>query len=191
MTLENIKHRLLMKVIHSRKLGHVGKKTLIKKPLAIDNGKSISIGDRSNIAHYGWIMGGTNNQITLKIGDDVQVGHFCHIIGMNDLCIEDNVLIADKVYIADCGHNYTEIDKPIYLQACRIFNPVKIGRDSWIGENVCIYGASVGKHCIIGANSVVTHDIPDFSVAVGSPAKVIKKYNFSTLNWENVEDIDE
>jgi acetyltransferase-like isoleucine patch superfamily enzyme len=51
-----------------------------------------------------------------------------------------------------------------------------------------VSGASVGKHCVIGANAVVTHDIPDYSVAVGIPARVIKRYNFETQQWEKVED---
>jgi acetyltransferase-like isoleucine patch superfamily enzyme len=58
-----------------------------------------------------------------------------------------------------------------------------------LGENVCILSASVGKHCVIGANSVVTHDIPDYSVVVGAPARVIKKYNFDTQRWEKIGNI--
>jgi acetyltransferase-like isoleucine patch superfamily enzyme len=61
-----------------------------------------------------------------------------------------------------------------------------IGEGSWLGENVCVIGASIGKHCVIGANSVVTKDIPDYSVAVGIPAKVIKKYNFNKCEWEKI-----
>ncbi len=63
---------------------------------------------------------------------------------------------------------------------------VVIGNGSWIGEHVCIIGASIGRHCVIGANSVVTRDIPDYSVAVGSPAIVIKKYDFNLNKWIKV-----
>ena len=65
---------------------------------------------------------------------------------------------------------------------------VEIGERSWLGENVCVLGAIIGKHCVIGANSVVTHDIPDYSVAVGAPAKVIRKYDFSSKEWIKVEE---
>lgn len=61
-----------------------------------------------------------------------------------------------------------------------------IGNVAWIGENVCIIGASVGKNSVIGANSVVTRDIPDFCVAVGSPARVIKKFDFSDECWKSI-----
>lgn len=53
-----------------------------------------------------------------------------------------------------------------------------------VRENVCVCGASIGKHCVIGANSVVTTDIPDYSVAVGSPAKVVKQFDFGEGIWK-------
>ena len=92
-------------------------------------------------------------------------------------------MIADKVYISDNLHEYTNVCIPIIEQPIIQKKNVSIGSGSWIGENVCIIGATIGKHCVIGANSVVTHDIPDFSVAVGSPAKIIKRYDFSQNKW--------
>ena len=68
-----------------------------------------------------------------------------------------------------------DINTPIKEQDISIVSPVVIGEGSWLGENVCVCGASIGKHCVIGANSVVTNDIPDYCVAVGAPARVIKK----------------
>ena len=64
----------------------------------------------------------------------------------------------------------------------------RIGDDTWIGTNVVIAGTVViGKHCVIGANSVVTHDIPDYSVVAGAPCKVIKQYNTETKQWEIIK----
>ena len=83
-------------------------------------------------------------------------------------------------------HQYDNPNVPIILQPIKQISPVRIGEGSWLGENVCVIGANIGKHCVIGANSVVTHDIPDYSIAVGVPAKVIKKYNFETKVWEKV-----
>ena len=62
-------------------------------------------------------------------------------------------------------------------------NEVLIGEGSWIGENVCIIGASVGKNSIVGANSVVTNNIPDYCVAVRAPARVIKRYDNKDNQW--------
>ena len=93
-------------------------------------------------------------------------------------------MTADKVYISDNLHNYEDINAPVHSQAIKQLNPVIIGEVSWLGENVCIIGASVGKQSVIGANSVVTKDIPDYCVAVGAPAYIIKRYNFETKQWE-------
>ena len=74
----------------------------------------------------------------------------------------------------------------IYKQGVGSLSPVVIGEGSWLGENVCVCGAKVGKHCVIGANSVVTTDIPDYCVAVGSPAKVVKRFDFDRSEWVRV-----
>ena len=68
-----------------------------------------------------------------------------------------------------------------------LFRSINIEEDCWIGTNVCIVGnVTIGRHCVIGANSFVNQSIPDFSIAVGNPAKVVKKYNFITKLWEKV-----
>jgi acetyltransferase-like isoleucine patch superfamily enzyme len=78
------------------------------------------------------------------------------------------------VFISDNDHSYSDLDLPIIQQPIKFKKNVSIGSGSWIGENVCIIGASIGRNCVIGANSVVTKDVPDFSVVAGNPAKVIK-----------------
>jgi len=65
--------------------------------------------------------------------------------------------------------------------------PIVIEDEAWIGANVVVLaGVTIGKHCIIAAGSVVTKDVPPYSVAVGNPARVLKKYNPETKNWEKV-----
>ena len=71
-------------------------------------------------------------------------------------------------------------------QAVSFLKSVHIGEGSWLGENVCVCGASIGKHCVIGANSVVINDIPDYCVAAGSPAKIVKKYDFDKKQWVRI-----
>lgn len=122
----------------------------------------------------------------LYIGDNTIIGHFSHIVCLEKVKIGSNVLFADRVFISDCTHGYKDIELPVYRQPVKALRPVIVGDDSWIGENVCVLGCSIGKHCVIGANSVVKDDIPDYSVAVGNPAKVVKQYNFESCSWENI-----
>ena len=123
---------------------------------------------------------------SLIIGDECSIGRNAHIFATSSVVIENCVLIAERVYISDNLHGYENIDIPIIKQAIIQKRPTRIGEGSWLGENVCVIGASVGKHCVIGANSVVTHDIPDYCVAVGAPARVIKRYSFEKGEWESV-----
>ena len=64
---------------------------------------------------------------------------------------------------------------------------ITISDGAWLGENVCIIGANIGKNVVVGANSVVTHDIPDYCVAVGSPAYIIKRYDFERKEWRKTD----
>lgn len=167
---------------------HIGRHSVVMKPIQIDGANNISIGNKTYIAHGAWLLGRTrkDNQPSLKIGDHVQIGHYAHITAGYNIEIQDSVLLADKVYISDIGHSYQNIDLPILAQNERILGQVLIGSGSWIGENVCIIGASVGKNCVVGANSVVISDIPDFCVAVGAPARIVKQYDVIEKRWVNV-----
>ena len=115
------------------------------------------------------------------------IGNFNHIYSTHSIILHKDVLTADKVYISDNIHGYEDINIPIRKQPIVQKKEVEIGEGSWLGENVCVIGAKIGKHCVIGANSVVTKDIPDNCLAVGSPARVIKKYNFEKKEWIKVE----
>jgi acetyltransferase-like isoleucine patch superfamily enzyme len=96
------------------------------------------------------------------------------------------VAITEYVAIFDIFHPYEDPDTPIVRQQLRTA-PVEIGDDCLIGYGVVIQpGVRIGRHCIIGANSVVTKSIPDFCVAVGSPARIIRRYNTASRTWETV-----
>lgn len=178
-------YRKASSALYRRKFKSYGN-SIIVAPLSLVDTSSIEIGNNSLIFHNAWLMGNAELQrTTLTIGDNVQIGHFVHIIAKYSVVIENSVLIADKVFITDCSHNFNDIKTSIIEQGISILGNVIIGEGSWLGENVCVIGARVGKHCVIGANSVVNRDIPDYSVAVGSPARVIKKYNFDTQAWES------
>lgn len=168
---------------------HFGKKSRIIAPLRLNGKKNIDIGSKTYIAYNTWLASvaitGEKESI-LKIGNGCAIGHFNHIYATKSIIIEDYVLTADKVFIADSLHGYENPFMPVIQQPVKQISTVIIGEGSWLGENVCVIGAKIGKHCVIGANSVVTKNIPDYSVAVGTPAKIIKQYNFETKQWENL-----
>lgn len=178
-------YRLFFNFVYKNKFKKFGKNITINRPLLCSGSKNISIYDRVFIAQYGWLASCplTDKDSHLVIKSDCSIGRFCHIFTTHRITIEENVLIAENVYISDNLHSYEDIRIPIINQEIRQKNDVVIGAGSWIGENVCIIGASIGKHCIIGANSVVTHDIPDYCVAVGAPAKIIKRYDVNKKSW--------
>jgi acetyltransferase-like isoleucine patch superfamily enzyme len=114
------------------------------------------------------------NEGYIRLGKNVSVNDYCFITSCYGITIEDNVRIAELVSIRDYDHEFLDRNKPIRLQGFR-GGKIKIGEDSWIGRGVIITsGVTIGRGCVIGANSVVTKDIPDWSIAVGVPAKVIK-----------------
>ena len=119
------------------------------------------------------------------IGDHTLIGIGDVIIGPVE--IGKNVIIAQHVVISGLNHEFESILMPISKQPIRK-KTIRIDDDCWIGANVVITaGVQIGKHCVIAAGAIVTRDIPAFSVAAGNPAKVIKRYNSTTLLWEKVE----
>jgi acetyltransferase-like isoleucine patch superfamily enzyme len=95
--------------------------------------------------------------------------------------------LARNVYISDHAHAYENLDMPIMHQGIDSIAPVSIGRNTWLGENaVVLPGVTIGQHCVIGANAVVNTSIPDFSVAVGAPARVVRQFNKNSGQWERV-----
>jgi len=134
-----------------------------------------------------------NNETVLIFGKNFQMNDFVHITAMKGVSFGDNVLLASKVYISDCTHGSYSGDQydssPIVPPIDRKMSSksVIIDDNVWIGESVSILpGVKIGKGSIIGANSVVTKDIPENVIAVGIPAVPIKKYNFTSGSWEKL-----
>ena len=174
--------RLIKLLYFKLSLGDFGWNSKIICPLKIQGGGNVHVGHHVSIHYKTWLaalpLTGAD-KCELIIDDGCIIGHFNHIIATKKVHIHKGVLTADKVYISDNMHGYKNPDVYIMNQPIIQRNCVEIGEGSWLGENVCVIGASVGKHCVIGANSVVTKDIPGYSVAVGSPARVIKKYDLN------------
>jgi lipopolysaccharide O-acetyltransferase len=132
-------------------------------------------------------------KVVLEIGKNVQINDYVHISAMQQVKIGDNVLMASKIYISDCVHgDYSggaNDSNPDVTPIKRnyVCKSVIIEDNVWIGELVSILpGVTIGKGSVIGANSVVSKNIPKNVIAVGVPAKPIKQYNFETKKWERI-----
>lgn len=125
----------------------------------------------------------------IVFGKNVQINDYVHISAMKRVFIGDNVLMASHIYISDNSHGFykgeeqSSPDEPPILRSYHVA-PVEVGDNVWIGEGVVIMpGITIGQGSIIGANSTVTKSIPPYCIAVGQPARVIKKYDFSINKW--------
>ena len=163
-------------------------RAIIYFSVRVDGKKYISIGRNSVIQRGGWLfaMKLGNETPSLDIGDNCSIGDYCHIAAIGKITLKNDVLIANNVYISDNIHEFKDINTPIQNQPIVFKGEVILGQGCWIGENVCIIGASVGRNSVVGANSVVTKNIDDYCVAVGSPAKIIKRFNFDKKEWVSV-----
>ncbi len=127
------------------------------------------------------------------IGSNVEINDYVHIGAVESVTIGNRVLIASKVFITDHDHGsygkggiQTDPRVPPSRRQLSAL-PVVIEDDVWLGEFVSVLGGvRIGKGSIIGTMSTVTRDIPPYSIAVGSPARVIKQFNFITNTWEKV-----
>lgn len=182
-------NRLFLTLYYSFLFKNLGKNFYMRKPIKLQGTKRISIGANVNIGWGAWLAASPHTnfieECELIIEEGVSIGNFAHIYATKKICIQKNVLIADKVYISDNLHGYKDIYTPVIKQPIVQKGEVEIGEGSWIGEGVCIIGAKIGKNVVIGANAVVTKDIPDYCVATGLPARIIKRYNLEKKIWEN------
>jgi acetyltransferase-like isoleucine patch superfamily enzyme len=150
--------------------------------------KHIRLGRRVVIANAGRLEAVTRYNKTIYtpmilIGENVTIEQNLHLTCANRIVIGNNTAIAANVTITDIEHPYTDVNIPIERHDL-VVKEVVIGEDSKIYNNAVILpGVHIGKHCVIGANSVVARDIPDFSVAVGAPSRVVKQYDRVLETW--------
>ncbi len=140
------------------------------------------MGKDSTIEDFSAINNGVGPVI---IGDRTKIGLSNTIIG--PVTIGNDIRLAQNITLSGLNHNYEDVNLPIHVQGVST-SPIVIEDDSWLGANVVVVaGVSIGKHSIIAAGSIVTKNIPPYSVAVGNPARVLKQYNHQTKVWEKVK----
>ena len=164
-------------------------KSTIRKALHIKGqkffkiGRDVSIDSNARIDVYK-----TKDVIPqLKIANNVMISFNFTALVTTSLVIDENVLIASNVFITTENHGINPELGP-YINQQLVSGDVHIKRNVWIGEKVIILpGVTVGEYSIIGAGSIVTKNIPPYSIACGNPAKVIKKYDLDKHSWAKVD----
>lgn len=179
-------------VLNKRAFKYLGQKVVVKKPLIITRA-FVSIHDHAYIYYNARIEAittyeGESFAPHIILDDYCTVQQNLHLTCADRVYIGKHTAIAANVTITDVHHPYEDINLPIERQKIKV-NPVHIGDDCKIYNNsVILPGTNIGKHCTVGANSIVSGNIPDFCVVAGAPAKIIKRYSFEKNEWLRTDD---
>lgn len=174
-------------LLNKHNFAQFGKNVFIFDP-QVWNPQHIHLGSNLWIGDKVWLAVSSNQSDSkLVIKDKVRIGRFSEIYALQSIILEDGVVAAENVYISDNTHAYNDINRFIRDQEVEYTGEVVVGSGTWIGRNVCIISCTIGKNCIIGAYSFVKEDIPDYCVVVGNPARIVKRYNPDTQNWEKTD----
>ncbi len=181
----------LFTLLISGQFNQAGRGCRISPPFRFANLHQISLGENVIIHPDCWVhtvgLRPEARLVKLEIRAGAGIGMGSTIAAAESVVIGERVMLARNVYIADHAHAYQNVSVPIADQGLDTIKPVSIGRGTWLGQNaVVLPGVSIGENCVVGANSVVNRSIADFSVAVGAPAQVVKRYNRSRGQWEKV-----
>ena len=123
---------------------------------------------------------------TLRIGDRVTATASLQVIAFESVIVEDDVMFAANVFVADGTHDFTSVDTPFKYQGVAPVAPVRIARGAWIGQNAVITpGVTIGEMAIVGANSVVTRDVAPRTIVAGVPARLLREWNPEDAAWRS------
>ena len=159
----------------ARSFAAFGPATVLAMPVRVDGAGGIALGSEVSVGAGSWLQSRTPapGAVTLHIGRGVKIVGGCTLSASRSVVVEDDVLMARGVYIADHTHVFSGTEQPIVTQG-DVIAPVRIGRGAWLGQNAFVKpGVTIGRYAVVGANSVVTRDVPDRGVVAGVPARTI------------------
>ncbi len=153
----------------------LGPRSRLSLPIQLEGAGRIAIGDHVYLGPGCWLLthepGGR-----LEIGDGTSIAGYCVLSAATSVRIGRKVLFARNVYIADHRHGFEREETPVLEQEIADISPVLIEDGAWLGQNVVILpGVTIGRGAVVGAGSVVRNDVPARCVAVGAPARVVRK----------------
>jgi acetyltransferase-like isoleucine patch superfamily enzyme len=150
----------------------------------------ISLGNSVRLLESAWLSVATDDptgEPTIIIEDNCSIGYGSILSGKNRVHLERDILVGQHVVIQDHNHAYEDIDVPVISQGITKGGRIRIGEGSWIGRGAAILCSrgelTIGRHCVVSANSVVMRSIPDYSVVFGTPATIIRQYDPEKRAW--------
>jgi acetyltransferase-like isoleucine patch superfamily enzyme len=156
-----------------------GKRSVLQPPIRLKGEARISIGSDVFIGAGSWLQtlehGGHLGE--LRVGDGTSIAGTCVLSAASSVTLGRKVLLARNVYISDHIHRFDDREAAILDQGLTRVDPVEICDGAWLGQNVVVCpGVRVGRGAVVGANSVVTEDVPDRTLAVGAPARIVRAF---------------
>lgn len=173
----------------------VGRRVVVARGCRIEGGAAMVVGENVVIQRGSWLVvpgaaTGAHQPPRLFIGGGCDIGEACTISAATLVEIGPDVLFGPRVWVTDNNHRFDDPTRPIMSQGWSEGGSVHIGPNCWIGTGAVLVGARglrVGKGCVVGANSVVTRDVPDFSVVTGSPARIVRQFDSDSAQWQAVD----
>lgn len=165
---------------------------------AIHVGRDVKIGPNSVLKANtrfpgGWMRHPEGKHVeqrftpSIRIGDRVTATSALHVAAFQEIVIEDDVMLAGNVFLCDGLHAYENADVPYKFQGIFRVAPIRIGRGAWLGQNVVVMpGVTIGELAIVGANSVVTSDVPPKTIVGGVPARPLRRWDAASASWVGV-----
>ena len=153
-----------------------GPHSVLTPPIRIEGEARIAVGSGVFVGRGCWLhTEGEDTTVALEIGDDSSIGAYSTLSAVHSVRIGRRVLTASHIYVSDHSHAFGDTERAVRDQGLDRVKAVEIADGAWLGESVIILpGVRIGRGAVIGAHSVVTEDVPDGGVAVGSPARVVR-----------------
>jgi acetyltransferase-like isoleucine patch superfamily enzyme len=181
--------RLKSVLYYRRVFGSFGSGSTLFQPMLLTNPQFIHIGKNVLIRKGARLEAIVSDPLTppeLRIGDNVNIEQNAHIVCHSRVIIGNHVSITGNCAIVDVTHPYENVRDPAKIgdRISAEKSIVEIGDRSFLGFNAIILpNVRIGSYCIVGAHSLVTKDVPDYSVVAGNPARVLRQYDAATGTW--------
>lgn len=176
----------LTRWIDRRRFHGFGARSVLLRPAMVDGACSIAIGSRCYIGRYARLAAfrPAPGEVRIAIGEGTLISPFVHIGAAECVRIGEHVTIGAFTWITDHDHDIADPTGHVRRHARIVAAPTTIGPRAYLGERVAVLrGVTVGEGAIVGTNSVVTKDVPPFTIVAGAPARVIKRYDRASGAW--------